>query len=189
MFPRIYDLIRSVFSQYKITNYSDDATTLAKTILGRFLLKVAWQNWLSYAICHLRKYMHFADLLAWKNLCKLYWQNLIIKQFKACQIKPEQIKNTGDQLLDDKMSDLKLVYERFEMQLGQKLDLSKLLEVLASLKLLDDLQNLYTKFQTALTKIFKLTFAFLDHFIYGKYFFQSTYLIYSRFCVKIFTWK
>lgn len=53
----------------------------------------------------------------------------IIKQFKACQIKPEQIKNTGDQLLDDKMSDLKLVYERFEMQLGQKLDLSKLLEV------------------------------------------------------------
>ncbi len=52
----------------------------------------------------------------------------IIKQFKACKIKPEQIKSTGETMLDDKMSDLKLVYTRYEMELGQKLDLSKLLE-------------------------------------------------------------
>ncbi|MDE6583623.1 MAG: PD-(D/E)XK nuclease family protein, partial [Clostridia bacterium] len=53
----------------------------------------------------------------------------VIKQFKACKIKPEQIKNTGDEMLDAKMSDLKLVFTRYEMALGEKLDLSKLLEV------------------------------------------------------------
>lgn len=52
----------------------------------------------------------------------------IIKQFKACKIKPEQIKNVGDDLLDRKMKDLKLVYESYENTLGDKLDLSKLLE-------------------------------------------------------------
>lgn len=52
----------------------------------------------------------------------------IIKQFKACKIKPEQIRNVGDDLLDRKMKDLKLVYESYENTLGDKLDLSKLLE-------------------------------------------------------------
>lgn len=51
----------------------------------------------------------------------------IIKQFKACKIKSNQIKPVGDQLLDKKMSDLKLIYENYEKELGDKLDLSKLL--------------------------------------------------------------
>lgn len=52
----------------------------------------------------------------------------IIKQFKACKIRPEQIKNVGDDLLDRKMKDLRLVYENYEKTLGEKLDLSKLLD-------------------------------------------------------------
>lgn len=52
----------------------------------------------------------------------------IIKQFKACRIKPEQIKPTGKKLLDLKMSDLKRIYEVYEEKLSEKLDLSKLLE-------------------------------------------------------------
>lgn len=52
----------------------------------------------------------------------------IIKQFKACKLKPENIKPTGEQILDNKMSDLKVIFERFEELLGDKLDLSKLLE-------------------------------------------------------------
>ena len=52
----------------------------------------------------------------------------IIKQFKACQIKPEQIKPVGDDLLDRKMNDLKLIYSSYENFLDEKFDLSKLLE-------------------------------------------------------------
>ncbi len=52
----------------------------------------------------------------------------IIKQFKACKIKPSQIKFVGDELLDKKMADLKLVYQEYEKCLGERLDLSKLLE-------------------------------------------------------------
>lgn len=52
----------------------------------------------------------------------------IIKQFKACKIKPEQIKEVGDVFLDRKMKDLKLIYQTYEQLLGDKLDLSKLLE-------------------------------------------------------------
>ena len=52
----------------------------------------------------------------------------IIKQFKACKIKPEQILSVGDEILDKKMHDLRLIYERYETLLGDKLDLSGLLE-------------------------------------------------------------
>lgn len=52
----------------------------------------------------------------------------IIKQFKACKIKPSQIKPVGDVLLDKKMADLKLIYEGYEKELGDRLDLSKLLD-------------------------------------------------------------
>ncbi|MGN1201497.1 MAG: PD-(D/E)XK nuclease family protein [Candidatus Caccovivens sp.] len=52
----------------------------------------------------------------------------IIKQFKACHIRPEQIKPTGEEFLDGKMHDLKLIYQSFERLLSDKLDLSKLLE-------------------------------------------------------------
>lgn len=52
----------------------------------------------------------------------------IIKQFKACKIKPNQIKEIGDQLLDNKMKDLKLIYQTYEELLDKKFDLSKLLE-------------------------------------------------------------
>lgn len=52
----------------------------------------------------------------------------IIKQFKACQVKPEQIKPVGDDLLDRKMNDLKLIYSSYENFLDEKFDLSKLLE-------------------------------------------------------------
>lgn len=52
----------------------------------------------------------------------------IIKQFKACKIKPSQIKKVEDVLLDKKMTDLKLIYESYEKHLGSKLDLSRLLE-------------------------------------------------------------
>lgn len=52
----------------------------------------------------------------------------IIKQFKGCKIYPENIKKVGDEVLDRKMHDLKIVYEKYEELLGEKLDLSKLLE-------------------------------------------------------------
>ncbi len=52
----------------------------------------------------------------------------IIKQFKSCKIKPENIKPTKNELLNNKMHDLKLVYEHYENLLGEKFDLSKLLE-------------------------------------------------------------
>lgn len=52
----------------------------------------------------------------------------IIKQFKSCKIKPEDIKPVKNQLLDSKMSDLKLVYQCYESLLADKLDLSKLLD-------------------------------------------------------------
>lgn len=52
----------------------------------------------------------------------------IIKQFKACQIKLSQIKAVGDVLLDKKMADLKLIYEGYEKELGDRFDLSKLLD-------------------------------------------------------------
>lgn len=52
----------------------------------------------------------------------------IIKQFKGCQIKPEQIKSVGDDLLDRKMADLKLIYIHYENLLNEKMDLSRLLE-------------------------------------------------------------
>ena len=52
----------------------------------------------------------------------------IIKQFKSCKINPEQIKSVGDDLLDRKMHDLRLIYQTYESLLGEKLDLSKLLD-------------------------------------------------------------
>ncbi len=52
----------------------------------------------------------------------------IIKQFKGCKIRPEQIKPTGDSVLDRKMHDVKLVYQTYDKLLGEKLDLSRLLE-------------------------------------------------------------
>lgn len=52
----------------------------------------------------------------------------IIKQFKGCRIKPSQIKDVGDALLDRKMSDLKMIYSRYEELLEDKLDLSKMLD-------------------------------------------------------------
>lgn len=55
----------------------------------------------------------------------------VIKQFKACKVSPEKIKSTGDELLDKKLHDLKLIYQRYENLLSDKLDLSKLLEVSA----------------------------------------------------------
>lgn len=52
----------------------------------------------------------------------------IIKQFKACKIKPEQIKVVGDDFLDRKMKDLRLIYEKYDTLMQDKMDLSKLLE-------------------------------------------------------------
>lgn len=52
----------------------------------------------------------------------------IIKQFKACKIKPGQIKPTGKSLLDLKMADLKKIFVLYEEKLSEKLDLSKVLE-------------------------------------------------------------
>lgn len=52
----------------------------------------------------------------------------VIKQFKACGISADKIKKTGGTLLDNKMHDIKLVYEEYENLLGDKLDLSRLLE-------------------------------------------------------------
>ncbi len=60
------------------------------------------------------------------DVCKKILQ--IIKQFKACKVKPEQINPVGDENLDRKMHDLKLIYQRYEEILGEKLDLSKLLD-------------------------------------------------------------
>lgn len=60
------------------------------------------------------------------DLCQKILQ--IIKQFKACRVRPEQIKPVGDENLDAKMADLRLIYEKYEALLGEKLDLSRLLE-------------------------------------------------------------
>lgn len=56
----------------------------------------------------------------------------IVKQFKACKISPEQIKEVGDENLDKKMHDLRIVFEEYENCLGEKLDLSRLLEFFVS---------------------------------------------------------
>lgn len=53
----------------------------------------------------------------------------IIKQFKACKIIPEKLSAVGDESLDKKIYDLKLIYQEYEASLGQKLDLSKLLQL------------------------------------------------------------
>ena len=55
----------------------------------------------------------------------------IIKQFKACKVLPSAIKKVGDQLLDRKMADLRLVYQKYEDLLGERLDLSKMLDFFA----------------------------------------------------------
>lgn len=55
----------------------------------------------------------------------------IIKQFKACKVLPTAIKAVGDQLLDRKMADLRLVYQKYEDLLGDRLDLSKMLDFFA----------------------------------------------------------
>ena len=68
------------------------------------------------------KYFHKCDV----DFCVKILE--IIKQFKACKIKSDQIKPVGDQLLDNKMSDLKCIYESYDQLLGEKLDLSKLLD-------------------------------------------------------------
>lgn len=60
------------------------------------------------------------------DLCTKILQ--IIKQFKGCKISPDNIKEVGDEVLDRKMHDIKIVYEKYEELLGEKLDLSKLLE-------------------------------------------------------------
>lgn len=52
----------------------------------------------------------------------------IIKQFKGCNISPEHIKQVGDDVLDNKMHDLKLIFCSYEKLLGEKFDLSRLLE-------------------------------------------------------------
>lgn len=52
----------------------------------------------------------------------------IIKQFKGCKVKPEQIKEVKDELLNNKIHDLKLIYISYEKILNEKLDLSKLLD-------------------------------------------------------------
>ena len=52
----------------------------------------------------------------------------VIKQFKSSKISPQQIAPIGDKLLDDKMHDLKLIYQSYENLLGEKLDLSKLFD-------------------------------------------------------------
>ncbi len=52
----------------------------------------------------------------------------IIKQFKSCKIKPNWLNKVGDELLDNKIHDLKLIYETYERLLGDKLDLSKFLD-------------------------------------------------------------
>ncbi len=60
------------------------------------------------------------------DLCMKILQ--IIKQFQGCKIKPEQIKNVGDENLDNKMSDLRMIYQKYETLLSDKMDLSKLLQ-------------------------------------------------------------
>ncbi len=64
----------------------------------------------------------------------------VLKQFKACRILPKDIKATGDENLDKKMHDLKLIYEKYEAILGEKLDLSRFLDFF--LKNTENLENL-----------------------------------------------
>ena len=52
----------------------------------------------------------------------------MVKQFKSCKISPGQIRDVGDDLLDRKMRDLKLIYQTYNSLLEDKLDLSGLLE-------------------------------------------------------------
>lgn len=68
------------------------------------------------------KYFHKCDV----SYCIKILQ--IIKQFKSCKIKPEQIKNVGEDMLDSKMHDLKLIYSKYQELLGEKMDLSKMLD-------------------------------------------------------------
>lgn len=55
----------------------------------------------------------------------------IIKQFKACGVACDKIKPVGDPLLDKKMQDIKQIFDEYEKLLGEKLDLSRLLELSA----------------------------------------------------------
>lgn len=68
------------------------------------------------------KYFHKCGV----NYCLKILQ--IIKQFKSCKIKPEQIKSVGEDMLDNKMHDLKLIYSKYQELLGEKVDLSKMLD-------------------------------------------------------------
>ncbi len=52
----------------------------------------------------------------------------IIKQLKGCKVLPQNIKSTSVDVLDRKMHDIKIVYEKYNELLGDKLDLSKMLE-------------------------------------------------------------
>jgi len=61
------------------------------------------------------------------DLCTKLLQ--IIKQLKGCKVRPENIKSVSDAVLDRKMHDIRLVYQKYEELLGDKLDLSKLLEL------------------------------------------------------------
>ncbi len=52
----------------------------------------------------------------------------VVKQFKACKISPKQIKSVGDEVLDNKMHDLRCIYDCYQQLMGEKLDLSGLLD-------------------------------------------------------------
>lgn len=52
----------------------------------------------------------------------------VIKQFKACKVDFGKYKNTKDESLDRKMHDLILIYDEYQKVLGERLDLSKLLD-------------------------------------------------------------
>ncbi len=52
----------------------------------------------------------------------------VIKQFKGSKVRPEHIKSVSDTVLDRKIHDIKIIYEKYEELLGEKLDLSKMLE-------------------------------------------------------------
>ena len=60
------------------------------------------------------------------DMCRKILQ--LIKQLKACHVKEQQILPVGDQLLDDKMHDIKLVYSAYQQLLSDKLDMSALLQ-------------------------------------------------------------
>jgi len=74
----------------------------------------------------------------------------IIKQFKSCNVKPEQIKTVGDILLDNKMHDLKLLYIKYQSLLGEKMDLSELLDFF--------IENAQNKFDCSKINMFFVNF-------------------------------